>query len=315
MNSGNNLINELAAQYHFIFKGEEDMRLPCYADKDNIQCYGLDEIEICVYYIMQSAGAEGGLRWEIKESGGEYYFYPVADEKFRKELEDFSKNYSRCMEEKNLYYKKRKLVPLYKVCQGKLCDTRDVKSCNIVVDMIFNLNQSGRTKEDLSNFCALFCCYDINYLHAFLLAVQHYIDKNKIDNRKCLKLLKEVTNFMGKVFAFRRYITKESEAQADYMESLKQTSMCLANLIRQRAKSKALPLSQYRQISYDCKIRTKFLNNHWNYKTGIGFQGSCQALFRAIVTRCTGNQLKFSANNDDDIQAVKDFLQEKGIEG
>jgi len=256
---------------------------------------------------MQSAGAGSELNWEIRESGGRYFFSPVAGKDFKEALQKISAIYPQCNEGKALYLEKGKLKRLYQVCQGELCDISHVRSCNIVVDMIFNLNRSNRTKEDLDNFCALFCCYNINFLHSFLLEVRRYIEGK--DKKARLKLLNEVLDFMERVFDFRKYITDKSEAKAEYMESLKQTSICLANLFRQRTQRDALPLNQYRNVTYDSKIKAKFPSavRRWNYKADIGFQGSCQEIFRHIADRCTGGQIDFN-DSKDDICAVRDFL-------
>lgn len=307
MKSWEELIAELIAQYLFIFNSNGDMRLSCFWDKESIHCYGLDEIEMCVYCIMQSAGAENDLKWEIRESGGEYYFFPVASKGFKEAIQKISTTYPQCNEEKNLYLKHGKLKSLYKVCEGEFCDISRVKSCNIVVDMIFNLNRSDRTKDDLDNFCALFCCYNINFLHTLLLEVRHFIKSKNKKARK--KLLEEVVNFMEKVFAFRKYITNNSGVKEDYMESLGRTSVCLANLFRQRNKSDTLPLNQYKNESYDSKIKEIFPLSlrHWNYKAELGSQGSCQKVFRYIAVACMDKNVNFDGS-EDDIQTVKNLL-------
>lgn len=310
MNSWESRIKELIEQYHFIFKSNGDMRLSCSADKESIHCYGLDEIEMCVYCVMQSAGFESDLKWEIKESGGKYFFSPVASDDFKEALQNISTIYPQCtVKGKNLYFEHGKLTALYKVCEGEFYDYGRVKSCNIVVDMILNLNQSDRTKEDLDNFCALFCCYNINFLHALLLEISHYI-KHK-DKMTCLKILKEIVDFMERVFAFRKYITDHPEEKAQYMESLKRTSVCLANLFRQRAQSDPLPLNQYRNVSYDSKLKEKFpsTKRRWNYKADVGSEESCQKIFRRIANFCTDGQVDFKGSkDDDDIRTVKAFL-------
>ena len=307
-------INELIAQYHLIFNNYRDMRLLCTMDKNYVHCYGIDKIEMCVYCIMQDAGAVNNLKWEIQETGNNYYFIPVIEGScFKETMQRLSRKYPICKEDQRIYHDKSNLNPLFKVCQGEFLANKEKKSCDIVVDMIFNFNRSNREKADLDNFCALFCCYNVNLLHAFLVKVNEYIEKHIKDKRKLITLLKEVTLFIEKIFSFRNCIkdNKGNMAENAYLKTLKETSMLIARLLRQRDKNDELAMTQYQNMpaQYDVKMKTKFPTSYrgWNYNAGLGSKGSCQKLFRQIANKCIGEEIKYESNVED-WEIVKKYL-------
>lgn len=313
-------IKELIAQYHLVFNNHRDTRLTCTSDREAVHCYGIDEIEMCVYCIMRNAGGVYNLKWEIQENGGKYYFIPVIDGKcFRDALCKLMEKYPLCEEDKSIYLEKGKLKPLYKVCQGELLIDEKERSCNIVTDMIFNLNQSNRDKEDLDNFCALFCCYNVSFLYTFLEKVNVYIEENiKRKRDKVLQLFNDVTLFMEKIFSFRECIINYNENIAEddaYLRKLKETSMMIAKLLREREKSDELTLTQYQNmpLQFNIKVKANFpmTKRGWNYKARLGSQGSCQQLFRHIAYICTKNEIEFlgeERSGEEDLKTVRDFL-------
>lgn len=309
-------INKLIVQYHLIFNDYRDTRLLCTMDKNFVHCYGIDEIEICVYCIMENAGAVNNLKWEIQETGDKYYFIPVMEGTcFRETMQRLSSKYPICKEDKKICHDKSDLNPLYKVCQGELLTNKETKSCNIVVDMIFNLNRSKREKEDLDNFCALFCCYNVNFLHSFLVKVRDYIKQHLTDKRKRLIFLREVTFFIKKIFSFRKNITNNNEnvdANDEYLKTLKETSMLIAKLLRQRYKNNELALAQYQKMTpqYNTKVRSYFPSKRgWNYNARLGSEESCQKLFRQIASECTEKKIRFKSDMED-LQTVMNYLDE-----
>lgn len=301
-------MRNLIAQYQLIFvSGKDDRRISCEMDKDVSICHGIDKAELCVYCLTVQECFLSKLKWKFKKARDGYWFIPSADEEFEKGIEDIKKKYSEC-EEKSDCFKEEYPIPVYRTCDAEKIDL-GFKSCNIVVDMILNMNRRERNKKELDNFNALFCCARLTIFRQFLHDAAQYI-RNLKDEEKFV-FLGEVTAFLEKVLSIREYIdgeTKESKdlrklEEVKVLKELEESASISIAIIRKEQSQHTIGPSF--ACEFDDKMKAAFAESRfWNYNKKLE-RKSCRDIFRGMV-RFVFPEIDFS--DKDDVKAVKNML-------
>lgn len=293
-------IDKTIAQYHMIFLDYEpshgkntsdkkilsDRSISCKFDPQSFLCHGIDKIQLCAScFIMQERLLEE-LRWHLEEIEEGYYFFPTAGNEFEKSIQNLKRSYKECHIKHN-YLKDKYLTSVYETCNAKTDDT--ALSCDLIVDVIFDMNRHGRRKKDLDNLNAFFCCRNISIFQSLLLESRKFMATLSDHTKKCM-FLKELVYLCNEILHIREFVDMDThhpntnqKIYTDFLDGLSRSSSIITSHLR--AYSEYSSISPTYDQDFNTKMRKLLANKaNWRYTKEFGTETeTCKNIFRNIV--------------------------------
>lgn len=293
-----------------------DRRMSCEMDKELFPCHGIDEIQLCVYCIANKENLRNNLKWTFQKSGGDYYIFPSAGNSFQESIKYLKELYSKCTLKYN-YLEDNYLTSVYKTCTGKIMPAKELHACHPIVDMIFNMNRHGRSKAELDNLNALFCCTNLSIFQRLLLDANDYIRTLKHSDK--LIFLKGIVDLCEKVSLIREYVDACNSSQppahnpGDILDELECSSAIIISLLRENNAFQSIKptFSQ----AFIKKLKDALAEEKdWRYNRRFGGNGSCRTIFHAIIKSCFPKihleEIAISIKKD--VARAKEILRDEG---